>query len=81
MPLRVKQHIYAIDMFDSYYITIFSKIITSVANNTKNIYLRGTLIDEFTYTYYNDKNGTFEMLFQKYTASDVDNIYQPYTIE
>ena len=64
-------------MFDSDSIMICSTKITSIKNTLKTIYLSGNLWDEFKYTYYNDKNNPFEILFQKYTASAVDNIYYP----
>ena len=57
---------------------ICSKPITSVANSLKKIYLGGPLWDEFTSEYYNDKYDNFGLLFQQYTASDVDNINHPY---
>ena len=50
---------HAIGMFDGDAIMICSSAITSLENTTKNIYLSGTLLDEFTSTYYNDKNNSF----------------------
>ena len=43
------------------------------------IYLE-SLWNEFTPEYYNENNDTFEMLFQKYIANAVDNIYHSCTI-
>ena len=68
-------------MFDSDSIMICSTKITSIKNTLKTIYLSGNLWDEFKYTYYNDKNNPFEILFQKYTASAVNKIYHPSIVE
>ena len=38
-------------------------------------------MNEFTSTYYNDKNDSFEMLFQQYTASTISKIYCSSLIE
>ena len=65
VPLRVKNHILAIYMFDSDSIMIYSNPITSVVNTLKSIYFAGALLDEFTSEYNNNKNYTFGMLFQK----------------
>ena len=59
---------------------IFSTPVPSVSNTLKNIYRSGPLWDELTSEYFNDNNDVFRMLFQKYTASSVDNIYHPYII-
>ena len=74
-PLRVKQRINYIDIFESDSRMNFNTSITSVKNNRKNIYMSTTLLNESTSTYYYDKNYSFEMLFQKYTDSSVNNIY------
>ena len=58
-----------------------STVIIYVANTLNNIYLGGTLLYGFTYTYYDDQNYSFERLFQKYTTSAVNNIYHPYIVE
>ena len=55
----------------------FCTPISSVVNTLNNIYLGGPLWGEFTPEYYNEKNDAFVLLFQKYTASAVDNIYYP----
>ena len=81
VPLRVKQHIYPVNMFDNDYLTRCITKITSIANTLKNIPLGGTILNEFTSTYYNDNNDSFEMLFQKYTASAVNIIYHPEIIK
>ena len=54
-----------------------STAISSVTNTTDNIYLSANLLNELTYKYYNDKNDFFEMLFQQYTASTVNNVFYP----
>ena len=72
---------HAIGMFDGDAIMICSSAITSLENTTKNIYLSGTLLDEFTSIYYNDKNDTFGMLFQQHKAIAVNNIYRPSIVE
>ena len=66
-------------MYDSDYIIIYWTPIPSVANNLKNIYLGGPLWYEYTSEYYNEKNDAFGLLFQKYTASAINNIYNPST--
>ena len=68
VPLRVKNGIHDTNMFDS-------DSIISCSTVLKNIYPSGTLLGEFTSEYYHDKNYTSGLLFQKYTASDVDKIY------
>ena len=55
--------------------------IPSVANILKNVYLSGTLLNEFTSTYYYDKNGSFEMMFKQYIDSAVENISHPEMVE
>ena len=45
------------------------------------IYLGGTILNEFASIYYNDKNDSFEMMFQIYTYSSVNNIYHPEIVE
>ena len=77
MPLRIKNCIHAINIVDSDSIKIFSTAITSVANTLEKIYLGGDLLNEFTSEYNNNKNDNFGLLFQKYTASAIDNIYHP----
>ena len=77
MPLRVKKLIHYINMFDSDYIMICSTAIPSFRNTLKNIYPGGTLLGEFAYMYYNDKNDAFRLLFRQYTSSAVENIYHP----
>ena len=67
-------------MFDCDYIVSCSTAITSVLNTLNNIYLGGPIWDEFTSEYYNDKNDTFGMLFRKYTAISVDNVYLPFMV-
>ena len=64
-------------MFDSDYIMSCSTKTTSVSNTLKKIYLGGTIWDKFTYEYYNENNDTFGVLFQKYIASTIENIYNP----
>ena len=51
--------------------------INSDENNSKKIYLGGTIWDEFTYEYYNDKKEALLPLFKKYTDIAVGNIYNP----
>ena len=80
VPGRSQSIIDAINMYGNDYTVRFSTPITSVENTTKNIYLGELIWYEFTSEYYKDKNDTFEMLFQKYTASDVDKIYNPSTV-
>ena len=51
VPLKVKNFIHAINIFDSDYIMSCSTTITSFANTLKNIYLGGTILDKLTSTY------------------------------
>ena len=51
--------------------------ITSVPSTLNTIYLSTTILNESTFTYYDDKNEYFESLFQRYKDSDVNNIYHP----
>ena len=53
------------------------KPVPSVANILKKLYPSATILNEFTSTYYNDKNYSFEILFQKYKDSGFNNIYHP----
>ena len=71
VPLRVKNCIHDINMFDIDYIMSFGTSITSVANTLKKIYLVGAILDKSTSEYYNDRNATFGLLFQQYTDSAV----------
>ena len=50
---------------------------SSVENTPKKIYFGGSLWDEFTSKYYNEKNDAFGILFQQYTAGAADKIYNP----
>ena len=75
VPLIVQNHIHTINMYDSDYIMICNKPMTSVENTLNKIYFGGILWGEFTSEYYNDKNYTFGLLFQQYTARNDDNIY------
>ena len=62
-------------MFGYDYIMIYSTIFTSIGNTLKKIHLSKNILNEFTSTYYDDKKDYFEMLFQNYIASAVNNIY------
>ena len=66
VPPRFKQLIHAINMF--YSDAIISNItpILYVLNNLKNIYISGTILDEFKSTYYDDKNSYFGMFSKIY---------------
>ena len=70
----------AVNMYDSDSIMSCCTPVISVSNTLKKIYLGGTIWDEFTSEYYNDNNDAFGRLFQKYTASDINNIYHPCTV-
>ena len=70
---RVPQtSMYSINMFGCDYIMSFTTTIPSVTNTLKKIYIGGNMLDEFTSTYYDDKNDTFVLLFQQYTSSTVE---------
>ena len=75
MPLRVKKLTYDIYMFDSNYLMHYISTITLIENTLRKIYICGSTLDEFVYTYYDDKDDKFGLLFQKYTDSSVDNTY------
>ena len=47
---------------------------TFCLNISRNIYLSGNILDKYNSTY-NNNNAYFEILFQNYTASAVNNIY------
>ena len=46
-------------MFDSDYVMTSNYSITYVANTIKKIYLGTTILNEFAYTYYDNKNDSF----------------------
>ena len=77
VPLKAKKYIHAINMFNNDYIMSCSTKIPSVENTPKNIYPDGNILDEFASMYYDNNNDNFRLLFQKYTASDVDKMYHP----
>ena len=77
VPLIFQNHIHAINMNDSNSIMSCSTPIYSVANTLKDISLGGPLWDGFISEYYNENNDTSIILFQKNTASYVDNSYHP----
>ena len=52
-----------------------------VANTTKKMHLSTIILNEFTSTYYENTDDCFEILFQKYTASSVNNINHPSLIQ
>ena len=62
-PLGVKQKKHAVNMLGNYSVMIYSNEITSVENTLKKISLSETILNEFTSTYCDDKNDSFEMLF------------------
>ena len=53
----------------------------SIANIPKKIHLSTTIFNEFTSTYYYEKNDGFELLFKNYTENSVNNIYHSYLIQ
>ena len=59
--LRVKQRTNIVTMFNNDSVMNCNTKIPSVANILKNVYLSGTLLNEFTSTYYDDKNDSFEI--------------------
>ena len=64
-------------MYDSDSIMRCSTPIPSVANILKNIFLGGPLWDLSISEYYYDQNNAFGLLFQQYTASALNNTYNP----
>ena len=81
IPLRIKQRIHSIDLFDSDYVMTWNVKIPYVANTLKNIYISTNILNEFTSTYYDDKNGYFAKTIQQYTSSSVNKMYHPSLIE
>ena len=77
VPKTVENCINAFNMYKSGSIMILYTAITAVSNTLEKIYLGGTSWYEPTFAYHNEKNDDFGMLFQQYTASNVDNIYYP----
>ena len=66
-PLRVKQHIHSVEMFVSDYVMTWNYAIPSVENTKKKIYPSTTLLNQFTSTYYDDKDDYFSIFSQQYT--------------
>ena len=54
-----------------------NRAIPSVDNTLKKIHLSKTIFNEFTSTYYDDKNGGFGLLFKTFTANSDKNIDHP----
>ena len=54
---------------------------TSYSNTLKKVYLSKTVLNEFTFTYDDDRNESFVIIFQQYTAIYVEFFYQPPLIE
>ena len=67
VPLRVKQRIHAVNIFDTDSVMRFSITITSVANILKNIYISVTVLNEFTSKYDDDENDTFNFVSTIYS--------------
>ena len=59
MPLVVKQHIHAVNMFDNDSIMIYSTSIASFPNTLNNNHISAAVLNEPTYTYYYDKDDYF----------------------
>ena len=55
-PNRSKQRIHSVDMNTNYYVMTCNTEIPSIDNTTKKINLSTTILNEFTSTYYDDKN-------------------------
>ena len=68
-------------MFGSYPVMTYNYATNSVAKNPKKMYQNKNILNEFTSTYYDDKNHYFAMLFRQYTTSSINNIYHPSLIE
>ena len=80
-PLRIKQRIHYVDMFDNESVMSCNTKIASVVNTPKEIYSSTTIMNELTSTYNYDNNNSFEILFQQYTTSSVNIIYCPSLID
>ena len=59
----------------------FQKGIPFIANNMKKIHTIKPIFHELSLTYYENKNNGFKLLFRKYKAKDVNNIYYLSLIE
>ena len=68
-------------MFDSNYVMSCSNLTTYAENTPKNTNISGNILNESTSTYYGDKNDSFEILFQQYISSAVNNIYHTAIVE
>ena len=80
VPQTVQNRMDVINMYAIYNIKSYCTPIPSIVNTLNNIYLDGPLWDELISEYYNENNYAFGQLFQKYSASVVDNIYHVSTI-
>ena len=52
----------------------YNTLIPSVANTMKKIHLSTILLNEFTSTYYENKNDGFEILFKQFTEKYVEKL-------
>ena len=74
---RVKQCIHAVNTHANYLVVTFNVVISSVDNNLNKFSISTTIFNEFTSTYYDDKNGGFGLLFKTFTANSDKNIDHP----
>ena len=81
VPIKFKQCIHDVNIFDSDYVMTYNSAIPSVANTLKKIHLSKIIFNEFTSTYYDNIDYCFSMLFQQYAAGSVNNINQPSLIK
>ena len=61
-------------MYENYSVTDFNRYIPYVANIMKELHLSTTIFNEFSSTYYDDKNDGFKLLFRQCKYNYVNNI-------
>ena len=77
----LKYRIHAVSASEIGSVMACNREICYVTNTLKKIHLSRNIFNEFTSTYYYEKNDGFEFLFKKYTENSVNNIYHSYLIQ
>ena len=80
-PIRVKQHINAIDKHKNDYVMTGNRKKPSITNNLNKIHLISFILKELPSTFYGNKNEGFEFLFRLYTGNSVNSIDHQYLIQ
>ena len=77
----LKYRIHAVSASEIGSVMACNREICYVTNTLKKIHLSRNIFNEFTSTYYDNKNEDFGFLFGQYTENFVNNIYHPYLIQ